>query len=52
MARGLTLDSQEHTAIPMSLFDHYTLDGFYDEMFLPTQQPRPHYRACMRLWSR
>jgi len=45
MARGLTLDSQEHTAIPMSLFDHYTLDGFYDEMFLPTQQPRPHYKS-------
>ena len=29
----------------MSLFDHYTLDGFYDEMFLPTNQPRPHYRS-------
>ena len=29
----------------MSLFDHYTLDGFYDEMFLPTGQPRSHYKS-------
>jgi len=29
----------------MSLFDHYTLDGFYDEMFAAPQTPRPHYRS-------
>ena len=29
----------------MSLFDHYTLDGFYDEMFESAGVPRPHYRS-------
>ena len=28
----------------MSLFDSYQTDGFYDEMFQPDGQPRPHYR--------
>ena len=28
----------------MSLFDSYQSDGFYDEMFEPGGQPRPHYR--------
>jgi uncharacterized circularly permuted ATP-grasp superfamily protein len=28
----------------MSLFDSYQTDDFYDEMFLPDGQPRPHYR--------
>lgn len=28
----------------MSLFESYQTDGFYDEMFLPDGQPRPHYR--------
>ena len=28
----------------MSLFDTYQTDGFYDEMFQPDGQPRPHYR--------
>jgi uncharacterized circularly permuted ATP-grasp superfamily protein len=28
----------------MSLFDAYQTDGFYDEMFQPDGQPRPHYR--------
>ncbi len=29
----------------MSLFDHYALDGFYDEMFLADKAPRPHYKS-------
>ena len=29
----------------MSLFEHYTLDGFYDEMFQSPGTPRPHYRS-------
>ncbi len=29
----------------MSLFDKYALDGFYDEMFGPAGQPRPHYQS-------
>ncbi len=29
----------------MSLFDQYTLDGFYDEMFEREGVPRPHYRS-------
>ena len=29
----------------MSLFDHYTLDGFYDEMFQSPGVPRPHYKS-------
>ena len=29
----------------MSLFEHYTLDGFYDEMFEQAGVPRPHYRS-------
>ena len=29
----------------MSLFDHYTLDGFYDEMFEGDRSPRPHYKS-------
>ena len=29
----------------MSLFDHYTLDGFYDEMFESAGVPRPHYKS-------
>jgi uncharacterized circularly permuted ATP-grasp superfamily protein len=28
----------------MSLFDSYQTGGFYDEMFQPDGQPRPHYR--------
>src|ERR1051326_5914909 len=28
----------------MSLFESYQTDGFYDEMFQPDGQPRPHYR--------
>ena len=28
----------------MALFDGYETDGFYDEMFQPDGQPRPHYR--------
>jgi uncharacterized circularly permuted ATP-grasp superfamily protein len=28
----------------MSLFDSYQTDGFYDEMFEPSGQPRAHYR--------
>ena len=37
----------------MSLFDHYTLDGFYDEMFLEATECRARTtRACTRLWSR
>ncbi len=27
----------------MSLFDNYQSNGFYDEMFQPDGQPRPHY---------
>jgi uncharacterized circularly permuted ATP-grasp superfamily protein len=33
----------------MALFDSYATDGFYDEMFQPNGQPRPHYR---RLYQR
>ena len=34
----------------MSLFDNYQTDGFYDEMFAPDGQPRPHYaRLFQRL---
>ncbi len=33
----------------MALFDRYQTDGFYDEMFQPDGQPRPHYR---RLYQR
>ena len=29
----------------MSLFEHYTLDGFYDEMFQSAGVPRRHYRS-------
>jgi uncharacterized circularly permuted ATP-grasp superfamily protein len=29
----------------MSLFDGYTLDSFYDEMFTRPDTPRPHYRS-------
>ena len=29
----------------MSLFEHYTLDGFYDEMFESAGVPRAHYRS-------
>ena len=29
----------------MSLFDHYTLDGFYDEMFQSAGVPRRHYQS-------
>ena len=29
----------------MSLFDHYALDGFYDEMFAKAGKPRPHYQS-------
>ena len=32
----------------MSLFDSYVTDGFYDEMFLPDGQPRPHYRKLFQ----
>ena len=32
----------------MSLFDHYQNDGFYDEMFAPDGQPRPHYRKLFQ----
>jgi uncharacterized circularly permuted ATP-grasp superfamily protein len=28
----------------MALFDSYQTEGFYDEMFQPDGQPRPHYR--------
>lgn len=29
----------------MSLFNHYALDGFYDEMFAREGVPRPHYKS-------
>jgi len=29
----------------MSLFQHYALDGFYDEMFASEGKPRPHYHS-------
>jgi len=29
----------------MSLFNDYTLDGFYDEMFAEAGSPRPHYKS-------
>lgn len=32
----------------MSLFDAYQTDGFYDEMFQPDGQPRPHYRRLFQ----
>jgi len=32
----------------MSLFDRYTLDNFYDEMFETTGVPRPHYQSLYR----
>jgi len=32
----------------MSLFDGYQTDGFYDEMFEPDGQPRPHYRKLFQ----
>ncbi len=32
----------------MSLFDNYQNDGFYDEMFAPDGQPRPHYRKLFQ----
>ena len=32
----------------MSLFDHYTLDGFYDEMFQSAGVPRRHYQSLHR----
>ncbi|MGO8669928.1 MAG: circularly permuted type 2 ATP-grasp protein [Capsulimonadaceae bacterium] len=28
-----------------TLFDHYKLDRFYDEMFVQPDNPRPHYRS-------
>ena len=33
----------EKNEIPV-LFANYRLDGFFDEMFAPSEQPRPHYR--------
>jgi uncharacterized circularly permuted ATP-grasp superfamily protein len=35
----------------MSLFDAYQTDGFYDEMFQPDGQPRPHYRKLYQRLS-
>ena len=35
----------------MALFDNYQTDGFYDEMFLPDGQPRPHYRKLFQRLS-
>ncbi|HLK56968.1 MAG TPA: circularly permuted type 2 ATP-grasp protein [Chthonomonadaceae bacterium] len=32
----------------MSLFDSYQTEGFYDEMFQPDGQPRPHYRKLFQ----
>ncbi len=35
----------------MSLFDDYQNDGFYDEMFAPDGQPRPHYNKLLQRLS-
>lgn len=35
----------------MSLFDGYQNDGFFDEMFLPDGQPRPHYQKLYQRLS-
>lgn len=32
----------------MSLFNGYETEGFYDEMFTPSGQPRPHYRSLFQ----
>ena len=45
MERGLIPLKLGASATLMSLFDQYTLDGFYDEMFAGAGVPRPHYKS-------